>query len=423
MQIGWIDFSTKDRERAKQLLAFIKPEGQLDELGVGYLRDALSNQLFPGISTIQTRAKYFFIVTYILRDYLLLSPKEKRKRNPENYLREREHEVKNKLRNVYQSKEGIGIIGVTLKDRQYVKRNASEIYWNGLQTYRFLANDGLSLKQFLKNLYNPNALELSQSEEGGDDVVGIDELQWIKTPIDNHWFEDLKITLTEEEQDFFKAQIVDNQSNLSSSLVKELVLHDELRQLFIQSDNFESFVVAALVLDFDNTVKQSLILAHDFALLMEGLHLLYNDILQNYLFGADYDGIFREEYQLWRLELEDAMIDYKGFKVQDVIQFAKYGKNGTEAFLMSWWQYIQQSDADQEPSQKIMDLISLRERITKRTKSRLHKPPTANTDITVNKYVGLSRFQYRFYNTKTIIKDIFSEPEKEKEIEEDAITE
>jgi hypothetical protein len=44
MQIGWIDFSSKDRERAKQLLAFIKPEGQLDELGVGYLRDALSNK-------------------------------------------------------------------------------------------------------------------------------------------------------------------------------------------------------------------------------------------------------------------------------------------------------------------------------------------------------------------------------------------
>lgn len=420
MQIGWIDFSTKDRERAKQLLAFIKPEGQLDELGVGYLRDALSNQLFPGVSTIQTRAKYFFIVTYILRDYLLLSPKEKRKKNPENYLREREHEVKNKLRNVYQSKEGIGIIGVTLKDRQYVKRNASEIYWNGLQTYRFLANDGLSLKQFLKNLYNPNALELSQAEEGSDDEIGIEELQWIKTPIDNHWFEDLKITLSEEEQEFFKAQIVNNKSSLSSSLVKELVLHDELRLLFIESHNFESFVKDALALDFDVSVKETLVLAHDFALLMEGLHLLYNDILQNYLFGADYDGGFREEYQLWRLELEDAMVDYEGFKVQDVLQYAKYGKNGTEAFLMSWWQYIQQSDAEEEPSQKMIDLIILRERITKRTKSRLHKPPTANTDITVNKYVGLSRFQYRFYNTKTIIKDIFSIPEKE--IESDVIT-
>jgi hypothetical protein len=59
-EIGWIDFSNKDRERAKRLLSFIKPEGQLDELGVGYIRDAVSNQIFPGISTIQTRAKYFF---------------------------------------------------------------------------------------------------------------------------------------------------------------------------------------------------------------------------------------------------------------------------------------------------------------------------------------------------------------------------
>jgi hypothetical protein len=241
--------------------------------------------------------------------------------------------------------------------------------------------------------------------------MGIEELQWIKTPIYNHWFEDLKITLSEEEQEFFKAQIVNNTSSLSSSLVKELVLHDELRQLFLESNQFESFVKAALVLDFDASVKDTLVLAHDFALLMEGLHLLYNDILQNYLFGADYDGGFREKYQLWRLELEDAMLDYEGFKVQDVIQFARYVKNGTEAFLMSWWQHIQQSAADEAPSQKMIDLISLRERITKRTKSRLHKPPTANTDITVNKYVGLSRFQYRFNNTKTIIEDIFSIPE------------
>lgn len=37
-QIGWIDFSSRDRERVKQIIERIRPEGQLDELGVGYLR-------------------------------------------------------------------------------------------------------------------------------------------------------------------------------------------------------------------------------------------------------------------------------------------------------------------------------------------------------------------------------------------------
>jgi hypothetical protein len=37
----------------------------LDELGIGTLRDRYADILFPGISTIQTRAKYFVIIPYI----------------------------------------------------------------------------------------------------------------------------------------------------------------------------------------------------------------------------------------------------------------------------------------------------------------------------------------------------------------------
>jgi hypothetical protein len=38
----------------------------VDELGIGLIRDGFSDILFPGSSTIQTRAKYFFITPYIL---------------------------------------------------------------------------------------------------------------------------------------------------------------------------------------------------------------------------------------------------------------------------------------------------------------------------------------------------------------------
>ena len=37
----------------------------LDELGIGTVRDAFSDMLFPGISTLQTRAKYFVILPYL----------------------------------------------------------------------------------------------------------------------------------------------------------------------------------------------------------------------------------------------------------------------------------------------------------------------------------------------------------------------
>ena len=61
-QIGWIDFSPDHRDRVAAVLDMLKPEGVVDELGIGSIRDAFADQMFPGISTIQTRAKYFFIV-------------------------------------------------------------------------------------------------------------------------------------------------------------------------------------------------------------------------------------------------------------------------------------------------------------------------------------------------------------------------
>ena len=73
MQLGWIDFSRQDRTDAINVINSMKEKGVLDELGFGPLRQAFANCFFPGTSTIQTRAKYFFIVPYILQDFILNS--------------------------------------------------------------------------------------------------------------------------------------------------------------------------------------------------------------------------------------------------------------------------------------------------------------------------------------------------------------
>ena len=70
MQLGWIDFSRQDKADAINIINSMKEKGVLDELGFGALRQAFANCFFPGTSTIQTRAKYFFIVPYILQDFI-----------------------------------------------------------------------------------------------------------------------------------------------------------------------------------------------------------------------------------------------------------------------------------------------------------------------------------------------------------------
>jgi len=57
--LTWLDHDPAAAERSLQLLSSLKEKEARDEFGIGAIRDAISDQLFPGVSTIQTRLRYF----------------------------------------------------------------------------------------------------------------------------------------------------------------------------------------------------------------------------------------------------------------------------------------------------------------------------------------------------------------------------
>ena len=65
--LTWLDLTVSDRDRMRQVLDLFKEQGTVDEMGLGRLRDALSEALFPGTSTIQTRLRYVLFVPWIYR--------------------------------------------------------------------------------------------------------------------------------------------------------------------------------------------------------------------------------------------------------------------------------------------------------------------------------------------------------------------
>ena len=62
---GWIDFAEQDRRKMADMIRLFRERDTRDELGLGSVRDALANLLFPGTSTVQTRAKYMLFVPWI----------------------------------------------------------------------------------------------------------------------------------------------------------------------------------------------------------------------------------------------------------------------------------------------------------------------------------------------------------------------
>ena len=46
MQLGWIDFSKEDRQKALDVIILLSEQGTVDELGIGIIRDAFANYFF-----------------------------------------------------------------------------------------------------------------------------------------------------------------------------------------------------------------------------------------------------------------------------------------------------------------------------------------------------------------------------------------
>jgi hypothetical protein len=58
----WLDYSEHERRKMLDVVDLFREHDTRDELGVGSVRDVFADMLFPGTSTIMTRARYFLLV-------------------------------------------------------------------------------------------------------------------------------------------------------------------------------------------------------------------------------------------------------------------------------------------------------------------------------------------------------------------------
>lgn len=127
MNLGWIDFSPTHRKRLESIMDLFQEKRVLDELGIGTVRDAFANTLFPGTTTIQTRARYFLIVPWCMQEV------ERDKKQAREY-RKNLHELEYRLIDTLcRGEDQQGVIGKY--SRQNLKRKPSSIYWNGMKAW------------------------------------------------------------------------------------------------------------------------------------------------------------------------------------------------------------------------------------------------------------------------------------------------
>ena len=132
--LAWLDYSEADQRRAREIVRmFSQPESR-DELGLGQIRDALSDTLFPGTSVLLIRARYLLFVPWLYHEG---SRRRRQGSQLSSWVDTQERRLIGALRNGVDSS---GLIGGVVGEQ--VQNLPSTIYWNSLRRFGILRFDG-----------------------------------------------------------------------------------------------------------------------------------------------------------------------------------------------------------------------------------------------------------------------------------------
>ena len=393
MQLGWIDFSKTERKSILNVLDLLSQKGTLDELGIASVRDGFSNRFFPGTSTIQTRAKYFFIVPYALKELELGS-----EINPNSVLKNLD-EIERKCGEVFlaQNRNENGIIGkISLLSGHWVKRAPSDIYWSGLRRYGIFTGGNISLTEYvrafcvmkkqkttLQNLGNRND-NAEEGERDDKDAGNLFKMQFWKMPLyDEHWFDNLAMQLTEAEGIFLKEQII---FTCPDTMLSYILKNDMVEVL--DCGRFRD--LDGLMHKFPEYMQADYRLALAFSDFMYVIRTLYNIMI------SDGKNIYaNEEFE----RLKEEMIKRADIDIDHILLKLGVVRTDLKNFLKQVQDCMRNMDID-----GMKKYIKIREILLKGTnRAKTAHPGEFNPD----EWMGGGELDYRFSNAKNILRDIF----------------
>lgn len=392
MQLGWIDFSREDRKKVLDVINLLQEPGAVDEIGIGLIRDAFANLFFPGTSTVQTIAKYFLVVPYILKEAT-----EGRFGNDLSHILHRiDHAEKECGIRLMQNCPGEeGIIGRRVLPNGWVARKPSDIYWNGIRTYGICTQD-LTIPDLLKaslalKAQQPatgigNSGDAATDEKGDDADAGREIVaQLFSVPDDYYsdWRQDLSVGLTKSEAMFLREKI---EANTSSSLLSYLLKNN------VDVERYDSF--EALYVDLrdalPNELRGTMELACAFNRLVYAARVRYNYVLSS---GRN------EEAALEWAYVEGNIPYMTAVDIDDLMQALDIENFRLRRFLTNFKTALR--DGDLQTADNI--LIHREIEIKSRSRAKLCR----RDDFSNDTWIGGRWLDYRFSSAKRLISDIY----------------
>lgn len=387
--VAWLDTSESDRRRMMHIIDLFQQKGTVDELGLGGIRDTISDVLVPGTSTIQTRARYFFFIPWV---YLSLE----RRRTAAERVAAKARSLEIDLSSVLsQSSDSAGTIG--LLAGASLKRLASSVYWAGLKRLGFRIFDGAQDRYHRRFGTVPDVIALSD-----DEPARARSGNWNPhLPAAPQGFpEGITLALTKEEATFFSEQIA---IHAQDSLLHFLVEHREVGE-GVQFP-WELPSIGAM----SPNVRLWLEHARCYSDCMYGAALLYNFMLADKGKRDDLRHSYEEQFEQWAKSIDARKGQLAAWSRPEFWSLIRRANPRTsvpaEQFSNLWIEAVIASPRPLElrDDKRARRWIEEREYRLKTSRARLRSP--AHLEL----WGGASsaeKFNYRWGITRTIVSDI-----------------
>lgn len=390
--IAWLDADSDDQARMRDIIKLFTDKDSRDELGLGQVRDTISDALFPGTSVLLTRARYLLFVPWCFQlaegrtDPLVVADR---------------HE-----RTLIATLRSSGVDDLTgllgARAGQSLQTLPSTIYWGSLRRYGILGDEYISKA----DVFRP----ISRGSDGDDAPHRRAPTAWSATlpsiPEEFPHSIDRAFELSRDEAEWLRDRILDR---APGTLLAHLMDNAPLKES--RSPWSDPGVSTAT-----GEARELLRNAEAFSTAMHGASLLYNLLLaeeyeatiseERRRFAAPIDD-YRERLSRWAERATSARLD--DWDVHEFVTWtfrrsATAIAPGTVRFIRGWVDELHARGPD-----AVADAISFRklvrdrERQQKRAQARLGNPKRLSA---WSGAAGAGALLYRWATVRDIALDI-----------------
>ena len=396
--LSWLDSSEQERRSVLELVSALSEPGTLDELGIGRIRDTISEALFPGTSTIQTRARYFLFIPWIFQMVERASGS-----NPSARARELQLTLCNALDRAHGPNQGV----IGRESGAALRRWPDSIYWPGLERWGIRLYRG-SVPSYYAALRRPPSWMLSggapdePGEDGSHETAERARSYWAPMPERPEDFPDAAtFELTPDEAEFLRDRVSFTHSSCFLAYLLQAEGGDGPQDVAFPWKHPAALTAPPAARDWLRDARL-------FSLVHRGAAILYNLMLAQASVDSDRADMFTERLATWADEINGSLADIMSWDRDAMWRRLETAnpriRGSTHLFVDRWYALVTTGPLTSLPENRTArDLIRDRERTLKHTRARLSYEDARSAR---SGYPTSTRLDFRWPQAKTIANDI-----------------